>query len=155
MTINVLIPSIGKAASSTPTIKVKDAIAVAEKKLNGKYEAENFPAPSLEYVVQEDGSAALAHVFQVRNPDGSAWYEAFIDAHTGDVVSVTDFRSDASVRVLPVVHLRLSNDSQYRVLPITSQAVPDGFQTLVNPQDLSASPYGWHSDGVTNTTNTG
>ena len=43
---------------------------------------------------------------------------------------------------------------QYRVLPITKQNVLQGFETLTNPQNLASSPFGWHSDGRTNTTNT-
>lgn len=43
---------------------------------------------------------------------------------------------------------------QYRVVPITEQYPTQGFQTLTDPQNLAASPFGWHSDGVTNTTDT-
>ncbi|THH27526.1 hypothetical protein EUX98_g6669 [Antrodiella citrinella] len=127
-----------KVAASTPSIQITDAIATAEKKLNGKFDAENFPAPTLEYLAKQDGSVALTHVFQVRNEDANTWYEAFVDAHTGELASVTDFRAEAA----------------YRVLPITSEILTDGFQTLVDPQDTTASPQGWHSDGTTSTTAT-
>jgi extracellular elastinolytic metalloproteinase len=41
----------------------------------------------------------------------------------------------------------------YRVLPIWKQYPTEGFETLVNPEDLTASPYGWLStDGVTQAT---
>ncbi len=36
---------------------------------------------------------------------------------------------------------------QYRVWDPTH-----GFHTVIDPQDLIASPLGWHSDGTTNTT---
>ena len=39
-----------KAASATPSVKVEDAIATAEKKLGGKFDADNFPAPTVEYL---------------------------------------------------------------------------------------------------------
>ncbi|TCD65836.1 hypothetical protein EIP91_002141 [Steccherinum ochraceum] len=127
-----------KAAPATPSVKVEDAIKTAEQKLNGKFDAENFPAPSLEYLAKQDGSAALTHVFQVRNEDANTWFEAFVDAHTGELASVTDFRAEAT----------------YRVLPITKEVLTEGFQNLVDPQDTTASPQGWHSDGTTSTTST-
>ncbi len=43
---------------------------------------------------------------------------------------------------------------QYRVLPITKQNITQGFETLTNPQNMAASPFGWHSDGVNNSTDT-
>ncbi|CAL1708409.1 unnamed protein product [Somion occarium] len=125
-------------ASADPSIKVEDAIKTAEEKLGGKFDAENFPAPTLEYVAQADGSAKLAHVFQVRNEDANRWFEAFVDAHSGDLVSVTDFVSKAT----------------YRVLPINKEVLTEGFENLTDPQDTIASPQGWHSDGTTTTTTT-
>ncbi|KAI0654826.1 Fungalysin metallopeptidase-domain-containing protein [Cubamyces menziesii] len=133
----VKVPS-KKTAPAAPSVTVEDGIASAEKALNGKYDAENFPEPTLEYFAKDDGSAVLTHVFQVRNEDAGTWYEAFVDAHTGDLVSVTDFRSKAS----------------YLVLPIYKEILTQGFQTLTDPQDTTASPQGWHSDGTTSTTST-
>ncbi|KAI0069746.1 hypothetical protein K474DRAFT_992389 [Panus rudis PR-1116 ss-1] len=125
-------------AAAEPSVKVEDAIKTAEDALQGKFDAENFPAPSTEYVVKQDGSAALAHVFQVRNEEAGTWYEAFVDAHSGELVSVTDFVSKAT----------------YRVLPITKEVLTQGFENLTDPQDTTASPQGWHSDGTTTTTTT-
>jgi extracellular elastinolytic metalloproteinase len=48
-------------------------------------------------VVKEDNSAVLTHVVQIQNNKTGAWYEAFVDAHSGDLVSVTDFVSHADV----------------------------------------------------------
>ncbi|KAH8103011.1 Fungalysin metallopeptidase-domain-containing protein [Cristinia sonorae] len=127
-----------KAASPTASVKVEDAISTAEKKLNGKFLREEFPAPTLEYLAKQDGTAALTHVFQVRNEDASTWYEAFVDAHTGELVSITDFTAHAS----------------YRVIPITSQSPNDGFKVLKDPYDKAASPRGWHSTGGSPTSET-
>ncbi|KAH8101640.1 Fungalysin metallopeptidase-domain-containing protein [Cristinia sonorae] len=127
-----------KAASSIPSIKVEEAIATAERTLNGKFLVEEFPAPTLEYLAKEDGTASLTHVFQVRNEDGTTWYEAFVDAHTGELVSITDFTANAA----------------YRVIPITSHSPVDGFKTVTDPQDTTASPRGWHSNGNSITTET-
>ena len=90
-----LIPE--RVASKTPKVKVAAAIATAEKTLNGKFDKESFPAPSIEYLAKPDGSAALTYAVQVRNDDEGTWYEAFVDAHSGELVSVTDFRAHATV----------------------------------------------------------
>ncbi|KAI0692817.1 Fungalysin metallopeptidase-domain-containing protein [Cerioporus squamosus] len=127
-----------KVAAATPSVSVEDAIAVAEKQLNGKFDADNFPEPQLEYFAKDDGSLVLTRSFQVRNEEASTWFEAFVDAHTGELVSVVDFVSKAS----------------YLVLPITKEIPTEGFQTLTDPQDTTASPQGWHSDGTTSTTTT-
>ncbi|TFK49223.1 hypothetical protein OE88DRAFT_1713503 [Heliocybe sulcata] len=120
-------------AASTPSISVEDAIASAESTLGGKYN--DWPA-TLEYLALADGSAALTHVVQVQNAETGAWYEAFVDAHSGEVLSVTDFVAKAS----------------YRVIPIQEEDLTDGFQTLTDPQNTASSPFGWHSDGTTSTT---
>ncbi|CDO72836.1 hypothetical protein BN946_scf185002.g21 [Trametes cinnabarina] len=133
----VKVPS-KKAAPATPSIKVEDAVAAAEKHLKGTFESEEFPEPTIEYFAKDDGSAALTYVVQVRNDTAGTWYEAFVDAHSGDLVSVTDFVSKAS----------------YLVLPIFKEILTQGFQTLVDPQDTTSSPDGWHSDGTTTTTTT-
>ncbi|KAK7685033.1 hypothetical protein QCA50_011869 [Cerrena zonata] len=126
------------AKTSEATVSVEDAIKAGEEALNGKFVADEFPEPTVEYVAQQDGSLKLAHVFQVRNDEANTWYEAFVDAHTADVISVTDFVAKAT----------------YRVLPITKQALTEGFENLTDPQDTIASPQGWHSDGTTTTTTT-
>jgi extracellular elastinolytic metalloproteinase len=114
--------------SSKPTISLEDAISAAEKALEGKF---NGHKATLEYLALEDGSVALTHVVQIQNEASGVWKEAFIDAHTGRLISVTDFVAKAS----------------YRVVPITKQDPRDGFELLVNPQDTSASPNGWHTVG--------
>jgi len=40
------------------------------------------------------------------------------------------------------------------VVPIEKKSPEDGFEILVNPEDLFASPSGWHSDGTNNGTTT-
>ncbi|KAJ7477392.1 Fungalysin metallopeptidase-domain-containing protein [Mycena latifolia] len=124
-------------APSTPTVSLEDAIAAAEATLDGTF---NEHPATLEFLAQEDGSLALTHVMQIQNEETGAWFEAFVDAHTGEVLSVTDFVTKAS----------------YLVLPLKEEILTQGFQTLVDPQDLTASssfsPQGWHSDGTTTTT---
>ncbi|RDB22678.1 Extracellular metalloproteinase 10 [Hypsizygus marmoreus] len=124
-----------KIAPSKPSVDVKTVIPKAEKALDGKYN--NHPS-TLEYLARPDGSVALVHVVQIQNEEAGTWYEAFIDAHSGEVLTVTDFVSDAS----------------YTVLPITKETLPEGLETLTDPQDLLASPSGWHTVGSTSTTTT-
>ncbi|KAM5541593.1 hypothetical protein V8D89_004783 [Ganoderma adspersum] len=121
--------------STTPSVSVTDAISKAESELGGTY---NQHPTKLEFVAKQDGSVTLTHVVQVRDDSNAMWYEAFVDAHTGDIVQLTDFVAHAS----------------YRVLPITKQNITQGFEMLTNPQNTAASPFGWHSDGVNNSNDT-
>ncbi|EEB91178.1 hypothetical protein MPER_10503, partial [Moniliophthora perniciosa FA553] len=122
-----------KIADSTPTVDVNSVIAKVEEALDGK---KNEIEPTLEYLALEDGSVALVHVFQVQNEEVNSWYEAYVDAHSGELLSVTDFVADAS----------------YKVLPVWKETLPEGLETLTNPALDGPSPQGWHSDGTTSTT---
>ncbi|KAF5346158.1 hypothetical protein D9758_009961 [Tetrapyrgos nigripes] len=122
-------------ASSTPTVSLEDATATAEKALSGTF---NQHPATLEFLVKDDGSAVLTHVMQIQNEEAGTWFEAFVDAHSNELVSVTDFVSKAS----------------YLVLPITKETLTQGFETLTDPQNTASSPQGWHSTGTTTTTDT-
>ncbi|RDB18624.1 Extracellular metalloproteinase MEP [Hypsizygus marmoreus] len=115
-------------ASSTPSIMVEAAIAKAERALAGQYNGHQI---SIQYLVKSDGSVALTHTIQIRNESAGTWYDAFVDAHSGELLHITDFVARSS----------------YRVLPITKQVLTQGFETLVDPQDPIASPKGWHTVG--------
>ncbi|KAJ7631813.1 Fungalysin metallopeptidase-domain-containing protein [Mycena rosella] len=112
-------------APSTPSLDLETALGTAEAALGGSNVG--LPAPELKYFAKEDGSAALVHSFQVKNEDDGSWYEALVDAHNGDLLSVVDYVAHAT----------------YLVLPITKQVQTEGFETL-----------GWHFDGQGNTTST-
>jgi extracellular elastinolytic metalloproteinase len=86
-------------ASSKPSIPVEQAIPKAEQSLEGKY---NDHPPTMEYLAKADGSVALTHVVQIQNDQAGTWYEAFVDAHSGELLSVTDFVAEASVTDLIV-----------------------------------------------------
>jgi extracellular elastinolytic metalloproteinase len=88
---------LAKIAPSKPAIAVKQAISTAEGLLGGKYN--DWPA-SLEYVLKPDNTAALTHVVQIQNDATGVWYEAFVDAHSNELVSVTDFVARATVSEL-------------------------------------------------------
>ncbi|TFY63997.1 hypothetical protein EVG20_g6103 [Dentipellis fragilis] len=119
--------------ASAPSVSQAAAISAAENALGGTF---NEHPPSVEYLALSDGSVALTHVVQIENAQTGAFFEAFVDAHTNKLLSVTDFVAKAT----------------YRVLPANKEILTDGFQTLTDPQDVAASPDGWHSDGTTNTT---
>lgn len=106
-----------------------------ESSLGGKH---NGHPASVEYVALPDGSAALTHVIQIQSDADDSWLEAFVDAHTGALLSVNDFVSHAS----------------YTVLPIEKEYLPDSQETLTDPQDLIASPLGWHATSTKNFTDT-
>ncbi|KAL1742462.1 Fungalysin metallopeptidase-domain-containing protein [Schizophyllum fasciatum] len=126
--------STDKIADSKPTVEIDSFIADIEEQLDGKFN----DYKSLEYLAKQDGSVVLVHVVQIRNEDTNAWYEAMVDAHSGELVSITDFVADAS----------------YTVVPISKQDPTEGVETLKDPANEKASPNGWHSDGDSTTTDT-
>lgn len=104
-------------------MSLEDAISKAESALSGKYN--EWPA-TLEYVAVEDGSLKLAHVVQIRNEATSLWVEAFVDAHSGEVIHLTDFVNKASVS-LQVLSKSNATDMYVVVLRAPrQQGVPDG-----------------------------
>ncbi|KAJ7199328.1 Fungalysin metallopeptidase-domain-containing protein [Mycena rebaudengoi] len=119
-------------ASSTPSILFDDARATAEEHLGGSHDG--LPTAELKQI----GIFRHVHAFQVRDEAAGTWYEALIDAHDGKLLSVVDYVSKAS----------------YRVIPIKKQSVPDGFETLRDPSDPAASPRGWHSTPFGDSTTT-
>lgn len=90
----------GEIASSQPTLDVDSITAKTEEALDGK--RNDHPA-SLEYLSRADGTVALTHVIQIQNEDTGTWYEAFVDAHSGELLSVTDFVAEATVSYVGVV----------------------------------------------------
>ncbi|KAK0462282.1 Fungalysin metallopeptidase-domain-containing protein [Desarmillaria tabescens] len=117
-------------APSIPSIALDGSlISKVEDTLLGTHNG----VTSLEYLAQSDGSVALTHVIQVQNNDTNAWYEAFVDAHSGEILSVTDFVAQAT----------------FTVIPIIKDAVTEGEETLVDPEDLASSPSGWVQDNQT------
>ncbi|KAI9439555.1 Fungalysin metallopeptidase-domain-containing protein [Lactarius indigo] len=115
------------SADTNPSVSVDVATATAEKALNGTYNGHNT---TLEFVVQPNGYAALSHVIQIQNDTAGTWYEAFVDAHNNTLITVTDFAARAS----------------YLALPIHEQDPTQGFKAITDPQDMSASPNGWHKE---------
>ena len=63
----------------------------------------------------------LTYVFQIRNEVANTWLEAFVDATSGKLVSVTDLVSRLGFSSLIMGTLKLE---RYSVLPIEKQ-LPD------------------------------
>ncbi|KAG8738370.1 hypothetical protein FRC10_006946 [Ceratobasidium sp. 414] len=125
-----------KSVSSTqPTLSAADAIAKAEQMIGGKH---NKWPTTLEYFAKDSDHVVLTHVVQIQNKKTSEWYEAFVDAATGEIVNVIDFVSDAT----------------YRVVPFGAQDPEKGYSLQADPADKTASPDGWHRSGNSDTSNT-
>lgn len=123
-------------APATPSVSIEDAIAAAEAATQGSYNAQE---PTLEYYMKDDNTAVLTHVVQVQNVLTGDWYEAFVDAHSGEVISVTDFVARASYLAVPFGDVTIEES---------------GLELIQDPQNLEASPLGWHSDGTNDFTTT-
>lgn len=93
-------PLPASVAPAQATISEAEAIAKAEDVLGGKQV--DVPV-TLEYIAKEDNTVALAHVVQVQNADH--WYQAHVDAHTGELINTIDFVAEASVS-LQIVSLK-------------------------------------------------
>ncbi len=83
----------------------------------------------LQWVPTADGSAVLAWQMILRTPDGNHWYDLSVGDSSHSIIAVTDWIDDASFNVVP-----LPNESPQ----------DGGFAVLNNPEDLTASPFGWH-----------
>ncbi|SJL08898.1 uncharacterized protein ARMOST_12272 [Armillaria ostoyae] len=116
-------------ASSSPSVSVDSIIG----KIKGSFVATYNGMSSLEYLAQSDGSIAFTHVVQVQNKETNTWYEVFVDAHSGEILSVMDFVAQAT----------------YTVVPITKASVAEGEETLVNTEDFDSSPEGWGTQSAT------
>ncbi|KAG7088983.1 hypothetical protein E1B28_012929 [Marasmius oreades] len=115
-------------ASPIPTVSLNDAILEAESTLGGTH---NGIQPTLRYLARPDGSVALVHAIQVQSSTPYIFVVAYVDAHSGKVISINDFVADAT----------------FRVLPIEKKTISDGLELLKNPEGLDASPVGWNSIG--------
>jgi ELWxxDGT repeat protein len=85
-------------------------------------------AANQHYVATADG-LHLAWNLVLRTPDGEHWYNASVDAQTGQLLSADDWVDHATY----TVYARPTADPD------------DGPRTtLTDPYDVSVSPYGWH-----------
>ena len=59
------------------------------------------------------------------------WYDATVSAQDGEVLNVSDWVDFASYNVFPIPYENPDDSAGLRTV-------------VVNPQDSTASPYGWH-----------
>ncbi|MDA0809743.1 MAG: M36 family metallopeptidase, partial [Planctomycetota bacterium] len=87
----------------------------------------------LQWVKTDDGGLELVWTINVQE-GVSGWYDASASATTGEVMHNTSFTAHAT----------------YNVLPFDLESPLYGGRTLeIDPQDATASPFGWHdTDGV-------
>jgi len=71
------------------SIQAATAIKSAEQAFPGAY---NGHPIKLKYYAQPDGSIVLVHVIQIQSD--LTWFQVYVDAHSGQVVSSTNFRKD-------------------------------------------------------------
>ena len=71
------------------SVQVATAIKSAEQAFPGAY---NGHPIKLEYYAQPDGSIVLVHVIQIQGD--LTWFQVYVNAHSGQVVSSTNFRKD-------------------------------------------------------------
>ncbi len=89
----MLINVVANIADSTPTIDVQSVISTVEDQLDGTFNGYT----ALNYLSLADGSVALTHAIQVQNEETNSWLEAYVNAHTGELLSVVDFVADLTV----------------------------------------------------------
>ncbi|KZV80907.1 hypothetical protein EXIGLDRAFT_732102 [Exidia glandulosa HHB12029] len=111
-------------APATPSISKEDALEAVKTKLGATPTDREI---KLEYFASDDGSVILSHVVEAHIDDNGHLVEAFINAHTGELASLLDYTLSLT----------------YLALPIQKQAPTEGIETIVNPEDLTASPNGW------------
>ncbi len=87
----------------------------------------------LVYQPLEDGRVRLAWDTLLNLVDSPNWWQTRVDAVTGEVIS----------------ELNLTNYDSYRVIPFPPFSDPDdsgGQADVIDPADLTASPFGWHDN---------
>lgn len=116
---------IDEIPSTTPTISLDSVLSDIEDMVGGA--TSTSVAPYLAYLAREDAPPVLTYVVQIVNDAEFTHYQAYIDAHTGELVSIVNF----------------SNAASYTVLPVSKQDITEGIETLNDPEDLTSSPEGW------------
>jgi len=98
----------------------------------GSVSADAIPVQRVYY--HDDGRLRLAWQLVVRERTGSDWWQGWVDAVSGEVIAVDNWTEEAD----------------YRVFPLPFESPADGADQIVSdPEDASASPFGWHdTDGA-------
>jgi extracellular elastinolytic metalloproteinase len=93
---------------------------------------DDIPA-HLHYVPTADGNVQLAWDLVVRVPGGEHWYDTSVSAADGKQLFTADWTDDAA-----------DYDASFNVFPFPKRSPDEGArQSVSNPWDLAASPFGW------------
>lgn len=57
--------------------------------------------------MKDSDHVVLTHIVQVQNEQSGEWYQAFVDASSGEVVNLVSFVADASVGISFEVLMRI------------------------------------------------
>ena len=131
----------------------------------------------LVYEPTKEGDVKLAWNINLDFKDGSHWWNVRIDAASGDFINDNDWvvscngsnenvhnhkhslskkkEMDFMASVKREEGSRMMTTNTYRALPYYVESPNHGdFQLITNPDDATASPSGWHDDGVSTYTST-
>ncbi|KAI8892769.1 Fungalysin metallopeptidase-domain-containing protein [Globomyces pollinis-pini] len=117
-------------------VSLDEAVKKAVKELNTP--RDSIPAKFV-YVQVASGKLVYAHQFQLQNSDSSKFYQVSVAADNGQLIQVVDFVNKAS----------------YKVIALPKNDPRDGFSTVTDPADVTASPNGWHKDTTSYTDSQG
>ncbi len=143
---NAFLPNLAQAVNTTsPAITASQAALSVADHLGLEADVSTLSSSPIEarlmWLPIRGGEARLVWNFQVQTLDGNHWYDLTVDAVDGKVWTRFDWVSDAQYKVYeqPVL------DPDH-----TTPAPPaDARTTAVDPQDVTASPFGWHdTDGT-------
>ena len=102
-------------------------MSAAERRLSGSH---NGQPTKVQYLATSNGHLALVHAIQIENGDLGTFYEAFVDAHSGQLLSLTDFVCYASVsqpRDLSKINLTFFNSILF-FLPLEQRHLRTDFR---------------------------
>lgn len=117
-----------KFLTSPKMISLEDAVKNAQEELGAT--RDDFPVTTA-YIQVPSGDLVEAYQFQLRNPSNFLFYQASVDKHSGKVIQVVDYVKKAT----------------FKAIPFTKHDPTDGFENIVDPENLKASPKGWNNDG--------
>ncbi|KAI8893623.1 Fungalysin metallopeptidase-domain-containing protein [Globomyces pollinis-pini] len=120
---------------ATKVITLEEAVKRASKELGAPRDS---IAEKLVYVQVPSGKLVYAYQFQLKTEDFSKFYQVTVDTATGQLVQVVDYINKAS----------------YNVIKLPKNDPRDGFETVTDPADKKASPFGWHKDAKSTYTTT-
>ncbi|KAF8756245.1 Fungalysin metallopeptidase (M36) [Rhizoctonia solani] len=129
-------------AAATPLLLEEEAVESAEAALGGvRTEHPVF----VEYFAKDTNHVVLTYVVNIRNYETEEWHEAFVDAHTGEIVNVISFGSHASVSITALSRVFIFMCSFSTGPSLSLCRSTNGFQTFTDPHDPISSPDGWHA----------